>query len=144
MEAGLIASGDLVVITAGVPLGISGTTNLLKVHMVGNILVSGVGVNQGNAVGRLCVAKDAAEAGEKFQPGSILVVPYTDNSYMELLRKASGIVTEQEGANSHAAVAGMALDIPVIVGAVGATRILKNGVTVQIDSSRGTVCKAGQ
>ena len=144
VEAGLIASGDLVVITAGVPLGISGTTNLLKVHMVGNILVSGVGVNQGNAVGRLCVAKDAAEAGEKFQPGSILVVPYTDNSYMELLRKASGIVTEQEGANSHAAVAGMALDIPVIVGAVGATRILKNGVTVQIDSSRGTVCKSGQ
>ncbi len=144
MEAGYIKSGDLVVITAGVPLGISGTTNLLKVHMVGNILVSGVGVTQGARVGNLCVARDLEEADSRFHPGDILVVPHTDNSYMDLLRKASGIVTEQGGLNSHAAVVGLALNIPVIVGAENAVQILKNGVTVQIDSSHGVICCAGQ
>ena len=42
--------GDLVVITAGVPLGVSGTTNLLKVHLVGDALVSGIGVNNASSL----------------------------------------------------------------------------------------------
>lgn len=138
----LVASGDLVVITAGVPLGISGTTNLLKVHIVGDVLVAGQGVNNLNAYGNICVAKTEEEALQSFKQSDILVIPQTSNGILSLLKKASGIVTEADGLNSHAAIVGLSLDIPVIVGAHSATDILKSGVTVMIDAERGIICSS--
>lgn len=142
-NAGLLHSGDLVVITAGVPLRISGTTNLLKVHIVGKILVSGNGVNKKSVCAKLCVCKTEKEVFEKFEDGDILVVPQTSNSMMDVLKRSSGIVAEQDGLNSHAAIVGLTLDIPVIVGAVNATQILKTGVTVNLDATSATVCSVG-
>lgn len=143
-EAGYVEDGNIVVITAGVPLGIHGTTNLLKVHVVGNILVTGQGVNKKSAVGRVCVAQTEAEALKNFEDGDILVIPQTSNSLLPILKKASGIVTESAGMNSHAAIVGMTLDIPVIVAVENATQILKSSTVVEIDASTGTVsnCKA--
>ena len=143
-EAGYVEDGNIVVITAGVPLGIHGTTNLLKVHVVGNILVTGQGVNKKSAVGRVCVAQSEAEALENFEDGDILVIPQTSNALLPILKKASGIVTESAGMNSHAAIVGMTLDIPVIVAVENATQILKSSTVVEIDASTGTVsnCKA--
>ena len=138
-DAGLLESGDLVVITAGAPLGISGTTNLLKVHLVGNILVQGKGATNYTACGNLCVARDEEEAKANFRAGDILVIPQTSNNILHLLKEASGIVTEQSGMNSHAAIVGMALEKPVLVGAQGATSILKSGTTVTLDAERGVV-----
>ncbi|MEG2371978.1 MAG: PEP-utilizing enzyme, partial [Hydrogenoanaerobacterium sp.] len=135
-----VKSGELVVITAGVPLGISGTTNLLKVHIVGDVLVSGQGVNNLSTFGNLCVAKNEAEALQSFKQSDILVIPQTSNNILSLLKKASGIVTEAGGLNSHAAIVGLSLDIPVIVGAENATDILKSGTAVTIDAERGIVC----
>ncbi len=139
VEAGLLENGDLVVITAGVPLGISGTTNMLKVHLVGRVLVTGVGVSRRTVCGNLCVCKDADEAKLNFRAGDILVIPQTTNDLLPIMREAGGIITEQDGTNSHAAIVGLALDIPVIVGAAHATQILKNGTTVTVDSTRGIV-----
>lgn len=143
-EAGYVEDGNIVVITAGVPLGIHGTTNLLKVHVVGNILVTGQGVNKKSAVGRVCVAQTEAEALKNFEDGDILVIPQTSNNLLPILKKASGIVTESAGMNSHAAIVGMTLDIPVIVAVENATQILKSSTVVEIDASTGTVsnCKA--
>lgn len=138
-QAGYLDSGDLVVITAGVPLGISGTTNLLKVQVVGNILVQGIGANNLSACGNLCVVKDEGEALDKFRPGDILVIPSTSNKILHLMREAAGIVTEAPGLNSHAAIVGMALEKPVLVGAVGATQILKSGTTCTLDAEHGSV-----
>ena len=131
--------GDIVVITAGVPLGVNGTTNLLKVHVVGDILVTGQGVNKRSAFGRLCVARTEEEALKNFNDGDILVIPQTSNALLPILKKASGIVTERGGLNSHAAIVGMALDIPVIVFAENATAILKSSSVVEVDASAGTV-----
>lgn len=139
-EVGLVQSGDLVVITAGVPLGISGTTNLLKVHLVGDVLVSGQGVNSLTVFGNICVARDEEEALTNFKQGDILVIPQTSNNILSLLKKASGIVTEAEGLNSHASIVGLSLDIPVLVGAKNATAILKSGTNVTLDTTRGVVC----
>ena len=139
VKAGLLENGDLVVITAGVPLGISGTTNLLKVHIVGDVLVSGTGIVHSSVCGNLCVCKNEEEVREKFQEGDILVVPKTSNNIMTQIKKSSGIITEQEGASSHAAVVGLTLDLPVIVGAKNATDILKSGTTVTLDGTRGIV-----
>ncbi len=139
VKAGLLQSGDLVVITAGIPLGISGTTNLLKVHIVGDVLVSGRGTGAGTVVGNLCVETNEKSTLESFKPGDILVTKHTDNDMMPILKQCAGIITEQDGLTSHAAVVGMSLGIPVIVGASNATLILKSGTAVTVDSSRGIV-----
>jgi len=139
LESGIVKNGDLVVITAGIPVGISGTTNILKVHLVGHVLVEGIGINNLSVSGNLCVAKSEEEALREFNDGDILVIHSTTNSLLPILKKASGIITEEGGVTSHAAVVGLTLDIPVITGAKGATKILRSGTTVTIDSSRGLV-----
>ena len=135
----LVQNGDLVVITAGVPLGVSGTTNLLKVQLVGDVLVSGMGVTKGSVCANLCVCSSEEEALKKFKNGDILVIPQTSNKILNLLKNSSGIIAEAEGMNSHAAIVGLALDKPVIVNAESATKILKSGTTVTLDAARGIV-----
>ena len=130
------------VITAGVPLGVPGTTNLLKVSVVGDVLVSGQGLNQLTTVGNLCVAKNEQEALLNFKQNDILVIAETSNEILGLLKQSSGIITEAGGAGSHAAIVGLTLDIPVIVGAKNATSILKSGTSVVIDAGKGLVCNA--
>ncbi len=138
-ETGLVKSGDLVVITAGVPLGISGTTNMMKVHVVGHVLLTGEGVTEECVSARLCVCKHLEEIPKHFRDGDILVVPETDNSIVEYLRRCSGIITEMEGANTHAAIVGLAMDKPVLTGATHATDILKSGAVVCLDAKAGRV-----
>jgi pyruvate kinase len=138
-KAGLLHAGELVVITAGVPLGISGTTNLMKVQVVGHILVTGRGATSRAACAKLCVCHSEKEAFENFQEGDILVISQTSNALLPLVRKASGLVLEEDNPNGHGAVAGMSLDIPVIIGAKDATQILKSGSVVTLDAIRGVV-----
>lgn len=135
----LVHNGDLVVITAGIPLGVSGTTNMLKVHLVGDVLASGTGVNNLTVCGNLCVCRNEKEARTNFKPGDILVIPQTSNNLLDIMKDASGIITEATGVNSHAAIVGMALDKPVIVGAENATKLLRNGTTITLDAQRGIV-----
>lgn len=139
VQTNLITKGDIAVITGGAPLGISGTTNILKVQLVGDVLLSGMSASNKSVCGTVCVAKNTAEALKNFKDGDILVIPETNNDLVGILRKASAIITEKSGLTSHAAVVGMTLDIPVICGAEGATEILKNGTTITIDGSRGQV-----
>lgn len=137
----LVKQGDLVVITAGVPVGVKGTTNLLKVHVVGDVLLKGTGIGARAVTGRVCVAKTAKEALAKFTAGSILVTVGTDREFMPVLEKAAGIVAEEGGLTSHAAIVGLNLGIPVVVGADGATGILSDGMLVTLDGTRGLVYK---
>lgn len=139
-DAKLLDNGDLVVITAGVPLGVSGTTNLMKVHIVGDVLVTGTGITKGAVTANVCVCANEQEALERFESGHILVIPKTSNAILPLMKSAAGIITEENGADSHAAIVGMALDIPVIVGAANATAILRSGTVVSIDAEKGIVC----
>jgi pyruvate kinase len=139
MESGRVKNGDLVIITAGVPVGMSGTTNILKVHIVGKVLVQGKGVGSGSKTGQICLALTPEEALDRFSENDILVVPYTNNDMLPVIRRAGGIIAEEHGIGSHAATVGLALDIPVIVGAENATKILKNGSVVTLDAERGIV-----
>ena len=142
-EAGLLHDGEIAVVTAGVPAGIAGTTNMIKVHLVGNSLISGAGVGDLNARGALCVCRTLEDVKTKFQPGMILVVPGTNNDMMPYLRQAAGVITEENGMGSHAAVVGLSLNKPVIVGAIGATRTLKDGMQVSMDCRNGSVQSLG-
>jgi pyruvate kinase len=138
-ESGYVKNGELVVITGGVPIGVSGTTNILKVHIVGNVLVKGTGISAGSVTGELCVARSVHEAKLNFCEGSILVVPFTNNDLLPIMKMASALIVEEGGIDSYAAVAGLALGIPIVVGAANATHILKSGSVVTIDASRGIV-----
>ena len=139
-DAGLIHSGDRVVVTAGVPVGVSGTTNMIKVHLVGDTLLTGIGINPGlNAKGEVCVCRNAEEAAKKFKAGQILVVPFTTNDILPYMRQAAGIIAEEAGANSHSAIVGLTLGKPVIIGATHATRTLKDGMKISMDCARGVV-----
>ena len=138
-KAGYVSSGDMVVVTAGVPVGVSGTTNMIKVHMVGNSLLAGVGIGHHNVKGEVCVCRNAAEANKKFKPGQILVVPFTTNDALPFMKQAAGIITEEAGSNSHSAIVGLTLDKAVIIGATNATRTLQDGMLISMDCSRGVV-----
>ena len=136
---GLVSRGELVVITAGLPLGMSGTTNMIKVHVAGRILISGKGVNNLKASGNVCVCQGLDDLEQNFRPGDIVVVSQTTNEMMPKLKDAGGIITETGDRYSHAAIVGMALDIPVITSARNATRILNRYTYSTVDAEQGTV-----
>jgi len=138
-ETEIVKSGDVIVITGGIPVGISGTTNLVKVHVVGNILVKGTGMGSRPVYGKICIVENIMDARMKFREGDILVARFTDNSLLPFIKKAGGIITEEGGVTSHAAIVGLSLEIPTIVGAQEATEILTDGLCVTIDPVRGFV-----
>jgi pyruvate kinase len=141
LAKGLIKCGDLIVITAGVPVGVPGTTNLLKVHIVGEVLVRGTGIGSRAVVGQVRICKKPEEAMLKVNAGDILVAINTDRDFVPSMQKAGAIITEEGGLTSHAAVVGISLGIPVVVGVEGATEILRDGGTVTVDSMRGLIYK---
>ena len=143
-ENGYLHNGELAVVTAGVPVGVSGTTNMIKIHMVGNCLATGVGVGPenaevSNATGKACVCRTLDEVRAKFKPGMVLVVPSTSNEMLSFVRDAAALVVEEPGLNSHAAIAGKALLKPTVVGAAGATSHIRDGLMVAVDCAHGSV-----
>lgn len=139
VQNGLVHDGELVVLTAGVPLGISGTTNLMKVHVVGHLLSRGQGLHGGKVVAPLCVIRNLEKDAKGFNTGDVIVCHQTTREMFSMLRKSSAIVLEDDNPEGHGAIAGMSLDIPVIIGAKNATNILKSGAVVTVDGEKGTV-----
>jgi len=137
-EKNLLAEGDLVVMTAGTLQGVSGSTDLIKVEVVTAILGQGIGLGQGSVSGRARVARSSIDVSN-FSAGDILVAPRTDADFVEAIRKAGGIITEEESLTSHAAVIGLRLGVPVIVGVKKATEIIKDGAILTLDMHRGLV-----
>ena len=138
-KKGYVKQGDITVITAGVPLGVSGTTNMLKVQVVGHILANGEGINKQKVRGRLCVCHSKEDLVKKYQPGDIVVTQDTDNAMLNQLKTASGIVIEKGSLDAHAVTVGLSLDIPVLLNVKNATDILKTGVFVNLDCENGVI-----
>lgn len=136
-----VSSGDLVVITAGVPAGVAGTTNLIKVHIIGNIAARGIGVGQHSITGKVAIIRDLEKDSEKVEAGDILVVVSTDKEVVPLMKKASAFIIEEGGITSHAAIVGLALGKPVIVGVKNAMELFKDGQIVTMDTVRGVIYK---
>ena len=138
-RAGLVKHGDLVVITAGVPVGVSGTTNMIRIEQVGGALVNGTGIGDGTVSGPLCVCRTPEEVPHKFRAGDVLVVPYTNNDLLPYMKEAAAVISEEISPEGHTATVGLLLHKPVIIGAVHATRRLSDGVQVSVDCARGIV-----
>jgi len=138
LEAGLIQSGNLVILTAGVPVGLPGTTNFMRIDTVGEVLIKGQGIGKTAVTGKVFVAITSEEA-VKIEEGQILVTITTDKNFLPAMEKAGAIVTEAGGLTSHAAIVGLNLSKPVIVGAGNATKKLSSGQLITLDPVRGLI-----
>ncbi|GAB4158736.1 MAG: pyruvate kinase [Cyanobacteria bacterium J069] len=137
-EKNFLREGDLAVMTAGTLQGVSGSTDLIKVELVTAVLGRGIGIGQGLVSGRARVARSSKEISG-FNPGEILVAPSTGAEYLDAIRKAAGIVTEDDNLTGHASVIGLRLGIPVIVGVKDAAQVIRDGTLLTLDIHRGLV-----
>lgn len=138
LEAGLICNGDLVIFTAGVPVGLTGTTNYMRIETVGEVIVQGQGVGRASASGEVHLALTAEEA-QKINAGQILVTRDTDEGYIPAMEKAAAVITERGGLTSHAAISGIELGKPVIVGVDKAVNRFAAGQLITVDALRGLI-----
>ncbi len=135
----LVKNGDLVTITAGAPVGIPGTTNLIKVDVVGKPVIEGQGVGKTTVTGKVKIAKTADEANEKVKEGDILVTTMTDKNFIPAMKKANAVITSEGGLTSHPAIVGLNLGMPVVVNAGDIFELLNEGEIVTVDGVRGLV-----
>ena len=134
-----IKKGELIVLTAGIPFGASGATNFLKVKLVGDVLVSGVGLNNHAAKGSLCVCQSEKDLKKNFKNGDIIVIYEVSENVIDLIVNSSGLVVESSGINPQITLAADSYAKPVIIGANGATKILKDNTIVTADAGKGLV-----
>jgi pyruvate kinase len=136
--AGMVHDGELVVITAGTPLGVPGNTNFIKVEVASTVLARGMGLGKRPVTGVARRAGSAEEAQAKVQAGDILVVSGTDKEYVPAMRLAGGVICECGGLTSHAAIVCLQLGIPLLLEATDTDQI-KDGEVITLDPSRGVV-----
>lgn len=139
LEHKLIDEGDLVTITAGTPVGISGTTNLIKVDVVGKPVADGQGIGKSIAVGKAKLVKTAEEAMAKIEEGDIMIAPMTDRDFVPAMKKAAAVVTFSGGLTSHPAIVGLNIGIPVVVNTGDISDDFKDGEVITVDGVRGLV-----
>lgn len=140
-EAGFVKEGDLVVLTAGLPVGLTGTTNLIKVHTIGKSLGKGMGIGTRVTVGRACVIEEEEELVEKFRDGDILVIYGSTSTMIPYIERSSGIIAAEGGLTSPAAIVGLNLDKPVITGVKDPQKIIPHGEVITMDPNTGQIYK---
>ncbi|WP_311482117.1 pyruvate kinase [uncultured Anaerococcus sp.] len=139
LSEGYLEEGDLTVVSAGVPLGVSGSSNLIKVHVIGDIITSGIGIGAKSVSGKVVIGSTRKELESKFEEGDIIVAKFTDSDITEFIEKASAIVTETGGLTSHTAVAAVHFGIPAVVGATNAQNLVEDGQIVTVDPIGGVI-----
>lgn len=136
---GKVSEGELIIITAGIPAGVSGTTNMIKVHTVGNVLTRGLGLGKKSVCGKAVIGSTVEELEGHFEDGDILVAHQTEVDMIEYMKRASAIVVEEGGLTSHAAIVALSLEIPTIIGAKEATVKIKKGEIITVDPNSGLI-----
>lgn len=135
----LLSEGELVVITAGIPVGRPGSTNVVEVLTTGTILLSGTPLSHKNASGKVCIARTPQEAIDKATPGCILVVRQLSEEYRPVLPKVGAVLFESGLLFSEGNSLAMDYNLPCIVGVADAFSTLMDDDIVSIDGTRGLV-----
>lgn len=134
-----LSSGDKVIVTAGVPVGLSGSTNLIKIENIEEIIARGTGLGNGKITAKAIVVNELNDLVNFFKNGNIIVSKFTNKEMMPYIKRSGGLVTEKAGYTSHGAVVGVSLAIPTIVGAKNITEKIKTGDIISINSTDGTI-----
>lgn len=141
LEAGYVEEGDLTVLTAGIPLGVSGSSNLIKVHVIGDIITSGTGIGTKSVVGKVVKGSTKKELEGKFEEGDIIVAKFTDSDLTEYIEKASAIICEHGGLTSHTAIVAIHYDIPAVIGVPNVDTTFNDGDLITVDPLGGIIYK---
>ena len=141
LEENLVKQGDLIVITAGVPAGIGGTTNLIKVHTIGEVVINGQGIGKQSVIGLVKKGNTEEELINKFKDGDILVTSSVDKELVPFFERAGAVVIEEGGLTSHGAILALHFKKPTVIGAKDAMSILNDEMIITVDSSSGAVYK---
>lgn len=141
LKENYVQEGDLTVLTAGIPLGVSGTSNLIKVHVIGDIIANGTGVGNKSVSAKVVVGSTKEELEGKFEDGDIIVAKYTDKDINEFMERSSGVIAENGGLTSHTAVVAIHFGIPAILGVKNISNLLEDGDTITLDPLGGIIYK---
>ncbi|MEB7997809.1 pyruvate kinase [Staphylococcus saprophyticus] len=139
VETERVQNGDLIIITAGVPTGEKGTTNMMKLHLVGDELAKGQGIGRSSVVGKALVVKDASELEGKDLSESIIVTSSVDETLVPYIENAIGLITEENGITSPSAIIGLEKGIPTVVGVENATSEIQSDVLITVDANQGKI-----
>lgn len=139
LKAGLIFEGELIVLTAGIPAGVGGTTNMIKVHTVGKILLQGQAIGKGSVVGKICIGSSVEEIKDKFEDGDIIFARYTDADMVNYIGRSSGLIVSEGGLTSHAAISALHFKKPAIIGVNYEMNLIQDGQIVTLDAISGIV-----
>ena len=134
-----VKEGELVILTAGMPLGKAGSTNIMMVKTVGKLLCKGMGIGKHKISARACVAKNAKELEENFTDGDIIVTIGVYKDMLPYIQKSSGIITVEGGLTSQGAIVGINYHLATVVGAGDAMNNIKNGDIISIDATTGEI-----
>lgn len=137
LEKGYVKRGDLVVMVAGVPANFVGSTNMMKVHIIGDILIQGTGTIETTAYGTALCVENVKEAVDNIQEGEILVVKRLGREYSEVIDKVAGIIVEEDEMSSSVVIDCTSKDIPIIYNAPDAMNIIKTGTFITLHSKKG-------
>jgi pyruvate,water dikinase len=104
----------------------------------GEMLLKGLGASPGIASGPVRVVRKLDQL-DKVGQGDIIVTEMTTPDMVPAMKRAAGIVTDEGGMTSHAAIVSRELGVPAVVGSGDATELLGDGQVVTIDGDKGTV-----
>ena len=138
---GFIKPGDTVIITAGVPVGLAGSTNLIKVQTVGEIMTKGTGIGDVEVTGKALVMKSDQDYVKYFEDGDIIVTDGVTNDMVKYIERSKGLIVEEAGFTSQSAITGLNLGIPTIFGVADAIKKIKSGEIITMNCSEGTIKK---
>jgi len=140
LKSGRVKAGDLVVTTAGIPAMVKGSTNMIKVDVLGHVFFRGIGVGKKVKVtGKVCIAANADEAIKCLEAGDILITHRIDDSFIPLANRLSGLVVEEGAIGSYAEFFCDKFDIPGILEIPGAREAFFSGRIVTLDADRGII-----
>jgi pyruvate,water dikinase len=115
------------------------SANALKIYRLsgtGKRLLTGAAIGEAIASGTACVIHSAADI-ERFREGSILVTESTDPDWVPIMKKAAGLITNQGGATSHAAIVSRELGLPAVVGTQHGTELIGDRQPVTLCCAEG-------
>ena len=143
VKSGLAKNGDTIVIAVGVPLGVTGSTNTLRVDVIGDVLAKGVGFGKERVSGTARVIKVLNEAEIHFRKGDILVTTTTDSDRLPYIKKASAVIVgpvdPDHISTCHAEHVCRALNIPMIACNMKVIDFMPNDGLITVDPQRGYI-----
>ena len=139
-DAGFVDEGDMVIITSGLPLGIAGATNLMKIHVVGEIMQKGIGIGERAIKGRIRFAQNLHL--EPLIPGDILYLEEVLPEDFALVEKAAGLISAEGGYTSLAGVWARKLGIPAVLGVRLFRSRVHDGQEISMDPKLGIIYNA--